>query len=104
MSATLVGKSLAIVDLSQPHLHKLLCFCKAQGSATDGLHLCVECPQKYCSRFGRCPGFHHDGSRIPAAWSGDEITDATKKEWRDFIAVHNLQAAVSARGAEVNFG
>jgi hypothetical protein len=37
-------------------------------------------------------------TRNPAAWHGDDITDETKKDWRDFLAAHNLEAAVSARG------
>ena len=62
-----------------------------------------ECPLRFYSNFGRCPGFLPDGSRDPAAWAGDDITAATKKGWSDFIAGHGLQSAISADGAEVDF-
>jgi hypothetical protein len=33
-----------------------------------------------------CPGFLPNGARDPAAWNGDEITDATRAqlEWKSF--------------------
>lgn len=101
LSAALVGTSLAVLD---PLAHlKHACQCRPQGPAAVGTHFCWECPQKYHARFGSCPGFNADGTRILASWSGDEITAATRQEWRTFIAAQGLASAISARGAEVNF-
>jgi hypothetical protein len=110
VSAAVVGRSLAVMDVSQSpqRLLRILCNCN-QGSgqvsvsAVVGPHFCFECPVKFWARFGSCPGFNPDGSRIPAAWAGDDITAATKGLWRDLIAAHGLPSAHSARGAEVTF-
>ena len=66
-------------------------------------HFTWECPVRFYSNYGRCPGFQADGSRDPAAWVNNDITAATKQDWIDFIASQGLSSAVSANGAEVNF-
>lgn len=103
VSATLVGRSLAVMDVSQQP-SRLHCNCRSGlGAQIQGPHLTFECPLKYLHRYGSCPGFNHDGSKDPNAWAGDDLTDATKKKWRDLIAIHALQTAISAQGADVNF-
>ena len=79
VSAALVGKSLAAVDLSDPQHCKNLCRCSVQGPGIAEMHRCWECTLKYIERFGSCPGFNCDGSLMATAWSGDDITAATKE-------------------------
>jgi hypothetical protein len=100
VSAALVGRSLAVL---QPAGGKNCCNCNARGTGVADPHFTWECPLKYFDRFGSCPGFSRDGSRIAVSWSGDDITAATKREWSDFIQSKGLDPAISARGAEVNF-
>jgi hypothetical protein len=100
VSAALVGRSLAVL---QPAGGKTRCNCNARGTGVANQHFTWECPLKYFDRFGSCPGFSRDGSRIAVSWSGDDITAAIKREWSDFIQSKGLDPAISARGAEVNF-
>ena len=55
-----------------------------QRGAAIGPHARWDCPLRYWAVRNQCPGFLSDGTRDPAAWVGDEITDATRLQWRDF--------------------
>ena len=45
-----------------------------------------------------CPGFDDAGVRIPSAWSGSDITPATKASWKVFISKHKLDLPRAAGG------
>jgi hypothetical protein len=66
--------------------------CKSVGA---GPHPTWNCPLRFFSVRGACPGFLPSGARDPAAWVGDEITDATRAQWRDFDATLRLAAGAS---------
>ena len=72
-----------------------------------GPHATWDCPLRYFERRGSCPGFFPSGQRDPSAWSGDNITDATKRLWRHFVSAHDglpaLEQAKSARTGAPNF-
>ena len=62
---------------------KLLCNnCGKGGSDATG-HRGFECPVRFHRESGRCmPGFDAAGTRVPGAWNGNKITEATKEQWR----------------------
>ena len=104
VSPSLVGPALAVMDALARRYERIRCFCFSKGtSVMKDPHFTWECPVRFYSNYGRCPGFQADGSRDPAAWVNDDITAATKQDWIDFIASQGLSSAVSANGAEVNF-
>ena len=67
-----------------------LCYCAVSSRFTGVFHRGFECPLRYHARFGACPGWAPDGSRIATAWIGNDLTPATRAEWKAFIARHGL--------------
>jgi hypothetical protein len=55
-----------------------------------GPHATWDCPLRYISQCGSCPGFNLDGSRDPSQWQGDNLTRATKTAWLVLLAEHKL--------------
>jgi hypothetical protein len=103
VSAALVDKGLAVMPVDSTS-SRHCCHCNVQGTGFAQPHFCWECPLKYLARFGSCPGFNRDGSRAAAAWSGEDITVATKSAWNDFIRTTGLESAVSAPAEGGGFG
>ena len=72
-----------------------------------GPHATWDCPLRYFERRGSCPGFFPSGQRDPSAWSGDNITEETKRRWKHFVSAHDglpaLEQARSARTGAPNF-
>ena len=66
-----------------------------------------DCPMRYYSQRGACPGFLPDGHRDPAAWDGDEINEETRRQWKHFVAAHDgfpaLRLAQSALNGPPSF-
>ena len=61
-----------------------------------GPHATWDCPRRYWSVRGMCPGFKSEWGRVPSAWHGDELTDATREAWRSFAKA--LRKASGAQG------
>jgi hypothetical protein len=77
------------------------CSCAVARAFPGRLHYPFECPIRYYSHHGRCPGWTHTGTRVPGAWAGDDITAATQAEWRTFQPT--LLSADVAGATEVTF-
>ena len=60
------------------------CSCAIFRAFPGSVHYPFECPLKYHAQRGSCPGWTNTGQRIPASWSGDDITPACQAEWRAF--------------------
>ena len=61
-----------------------------------GYHAPWNCPLRFWAVRGMCPGFLPSGARDPTAWNGEEITDATRAQWRSFD--QSLRLAMSSPG------
>jgi hypothetical protein len=77
------------------------CLCPISAAFPGRIHRPFECPIKYHAALGACPGWTAAGTRIPACWNGDDLTDACRAEWRIFARV--LPCANIAQGVEVAF-
>lgn len=70
--------------------------CKTPGCvAKFGMHATWECSHRFIQALGvPPPGFLSDGSRDPACWDSTNtiITEATCKQWKDFIARHGIKS------------
>ena len=71
------------------------CSCKRAGDHASTAHATWDCPLRYWSVRGKCPGFLPDGRRDPTAWAGDEITDATRAQWKEFASTLRKSRAAS---------
>ena len=78
-----------------------LCHCAISRAFPGRTHYPFECPLRYYSHHGRCPGWTAAGTRVPGAWAGDDITTATQAEWRAFQPT--LSSANAAGPTEVTF-
>jgi hypothetical protein len=58
------------------------CTCAVSRAFPGRTHYPFECPFRYYSNHGRCPGWTAAGTQVPGAWAGDDITTATQAEWR----------------------
>ncbi len=56
-----------------------------------GPHATWDCPLRYISQCGSCPGFNPDGSRDPSQWQGENLSRAAKSAWLALIAEHRGQ-------------
>jgi hypothetical protein len=77
------------------------CACAVSRAFPGRTHYPFECPLRYHTHHGRCPGWTAAGIRVPGAWAGDDITTATQAEWRAFQAT--LLSANVAGPTEVTF-
>jgi hypothetical protein len=77
------------------------CSCTVSRAFPGRTHYPFECPLRYHTHHGRCPGWTAAGARVPGAWAGDDITTATQAEWRAFQAT--LLSANAAGHTEVTF-
>ena len=73
------------------------CTCSVARAYPGKPHYLFECPYKYHAQRGSCPGWTATGTRIPAAWNGDDITTATAAEWRAMAAGLPLARVVGGR-------
>ena len=90
-SAGIIGPALATVD-GVGNQQYICPICQAPPPG-DGIqqHRAFECPAVYVRQLGEpCPGFDSAGFKIPAAWTGSNITSATAELWKAYIAKHNL--------------
>ena len=78
-----------------------LCACTISRAFPGRIHYPFECPFKYHAQRGSCPGWSSTGTRIPAAWAGEDITPATQAEWRTMVP--SLPVARAAGGQEAQF-
>ena len=63
-----------------------------------GGHRTFECPLTYAEICKEaCPGFTMAGVKVAADWAGDELTEAARAKWVDYVARHGLRASRSAR-------
>jgi len=52
-------------------------------------HFAWECPVRMAATIGEAPpGFTASGAKDPAAWSGADITPATARAWKTYLAAH----------------
>ena len=77
------------------------CSCATTRAFPGRAHYHFECPFKYHVQRGSCPGWASNGTSIPSAWAGDDITSATQVEWR--AMVHSLPTARAAGAQEAHF-
>ncbi len=75
--------------------------CTVARAFPGRIHYPFECPVRYYSHHGRCPGWTAAGTRVPGAWAGDDITATTQAEWRTFQPT--LLSANVAGPTEVTF-
>jgi hypothetical protein len=84
-----VPLSAAIVGASTPGAvpNSNVCNECGQGGTPETGHRKFECPRLFRAEWPNrsMPGFHHDGTRVPSAWNGENITDATRKQWLRMI-------------------
>ena len=59
------------------------CGCASRHGPTyqPGPHATRDCPHRYISSYGSCPGFLMTGMRDPQQWSGDNLTRGAKDAW-----------------------
>ena len=77
------------------------CTCAIFRAFPGSVHYPFECPLKYHAHRGSCPGWTNTGQRIPASWSGDDITPACQAEWRTFAGP--LPTARTAQSRDAAF-
>jgi hypothetical protein len=77
------------------------CSCAITRAFPGRSHYPFECPFKHHVQRGSCPGWTSNGTRIPSAWAGDDITPATQAEWRAMVP--SLPTARAAGGQEAQF-
>ena len=80
--------------------HPCACYRKfvARG-ITIGPHARWDCPLRYIAQCGYCPGFNHEGLRLPGAWHDDDwMTKETVEAWKQLIATKGLAVAHGAPG------
>jgi hypothetical protein len=97
VSALIVGNSLGLAVLA----HGRLCSCSISAAFPGRSHRPFECPLKYHSRKGQCPGWTPAGTRIPSCWVGDDLTPACRADWSSFAAT--LTTSLAASGVDVAF-
>ena len=97
ISTLVCGKNLGFAVHTQSHT----CTCAISRAFPGQVHYPFECPIKYHTLRGSCPGWTSAGQRIPTAWAGDDITPACQADWRTFIA--QLLTARTAQGRDVSF-
>ena len=77
------------------------CPCAISSTFPGRFHRVFECPIRYWTVNGKCPGWTSAGTRIPTCWNGDSITTACQTEWRTFAAT--LRSAKTVGNVEVRF-
>jgi hypothetical protein len=97
LSALIIGTNHGVTIQGNPRC----CTCAISRAFPGRTHFPFECPIKYHAQRGVCPGWTAAGVRIPTAWVGDDITQATQAEWRAFQAT--LTSANVAGRTEVSF-
>ena len=97
ISPLICGKNVGI----DVHDTSRLCACTISRAFPGRIHYPFECPFKYHAQRGSCPGWTSNGTRIPAAWAGEDITPATQAEWRTMVP--SLPVARAAGGQEAQF-
>jgi hypothetical protein len=97
VSALIVGNSLGLAVIA----HGRLCSCSISAAFPGRSHRPFECPLKYHSLKGQCPGWTPAGARIPSCWVGDDLTPACRADWASFAAT--LTTSLAASGVDVAF-
>ena len=91
-SAEIIGVKLAVWSAVPAHLT-----CRACSGCA---HAHFECPIRYFARLGTpCPGFDATGARLPNSWNGNDITRATRADWKSFAARFSLTQGRSVPAA-----
>ena len=81
------------------------CGCASKHGPTyqPGPHATWDCPHRYISRYGSCPGFLMTGMRDPQQWSGDNLTRGAKDAWIKLIETLNLPLPSGPGGRAPDF-
>jgi hypothetical protein len=66
------------------------CASKHGPAYLPGPHATWDCPFRYMTRCGSCPGFLPSGQRDPAQWQGDHLTSRAKQAWVKLIKDFDL--------------
>jgi hypothetical protein len=74
----------------------LPCNSRTCESLNAGYHASWNCPLRFWAVRSMCPCFLPNGAHDPTAWNGEEITDATKAQWKSFD--QSLRLAMSSPG------
>ena len=85
-SKSIVGNNIGF----DPKPAQNLCHCLITARNPSLAHRGFECPLRYHARFSACPGWNSDGTRVASAWIGNDLTPATRADWKSFITKHNL--------------
>jgi hypothetical protein len=72
VSALIVGISLGLAVIA----HGRLCTCSIATAFPGRVHRPFECPIKYHTLKGQCPGWTPAGTRIASCWIADDLTTA----------------------------
>ena len=97
LAPVIVGNNFGI----EPPAGSKPCTCAISRKFPGRMHRAFECPFRYFTVCGSCPGWTPTGDRDPASWLGDDITAACQEKWRTFAAP--LLTARVANGSVVNF-
>ena len=93
-SADVIGSNLAVIQPGRYGIRGFLCKRCAPAS-----HFKFECPKRYAETLLEpCPGFDDQGTRVPGAWYGGQLTQQARDAWKDYIRRHNLVASREASG------
>lgn len=103
MHAYVTGVDVATVPLGE--VWDPQCGCANHHNLNPGLHAVWDCPHRYLSKFGECPGFLPSGRRDPSKWTPDgaNLTRAGKDEWVSFLERNPLPLPLSYFGAPPDF-
>ena len=97
VSALIVGNNFGV----ETPLAEKNCNCAVSRQYPSRGHRSFECPVRYWTLHGPCPGWTASGDRIPSAWNGDNITAACQAEWKQYAA--GLTRARTATGPDTTF-
>jgi hypothetical protein len=66
------------------------CAAKHGPAYLPGPHATWDCPFRYMTRCGSCPGFLPSGQKDPAQWNGDRLTARARQAWVKLIKDFDL--------------
>ncbi len=94
VSALIVGNNLGLAVIA----HGRLCSCSISVAFPGRAHRPFECPIKYHTLKGQCPGWTPAGTRIASCWVGDDRTPDCRADWAAFAAT--LPTSFAASGVD----
>jgi hypothetical protein len=103
MHVYVTGTNYNVVPAGECRTPPCGCGAKHGPNYKPGPHATWDCPFRYISRYGSCPGFLSSGQRNPDHWTGDALTRRAKDEWVKLITKLNLPLPSGAEFRPVNF-